>query len=105
MELQPVRRPPTLLERCGRKARGSTSVPWSSWSRRVFERVEPLESPFFSGPLCPPCPCILRGLGSLSLTSPRSPLASPSKAGLRSPQRAKERDEDSRHDRPFVLCG
>src|SRR5664279_4706582 len=56
--------------------------------------------PFLFRPLCP---CILRGLGSLSLTSPRSPLASPSKAGLRSPQRAKKRDEDNRHDRPFVL--
>ena len=47
-----------------------------------------------------PNPCILRGLGSLSLTSPRSPLASPSKAGLRSPQKD---DKIQRHDRPLPL--
>jgi beta-glucosidase len=36
---------------------------------------------------------ILRGTGSLSLAVPRSPLASPSKAGLRSPQRRRTRRE------------
>ena len=50
-----------------------------------------------------PGPCILRGTGSLSLAVPRSPLAPPSKAGLRSPQRAKEQDENNRHDRPLAL--
>jgi len=47
----------------------------------------------FIAPVRFPCPGILRGLGSLSLTSPRSPLASPSKAGLRSPAKRERGDK------------
>jgi hypothetical protein len=64
--------------------------------------IAPTSSPTlpFAKPAEVPIPGILLGLGSLSLTSPRSPLASPSKAGLRSPSERGDEKKSSRRGSP-----
>jgi len=63
-------------------------------ARRHYRRYLDL-----SGAAATDVPGILRRLGSRSLTSPRSPLASPSEAGLRSPAKRERGDKGVRRGR------